>query len=397
MRKKVYQALGIVMFAGFVCTSFLSGIADAKDGWPKGIHITAPSQGPKYFAPLALAGVLEAETGMKVRLIPDEVNYQRLKSFKEGEFDIYVEGLGGALTVLQGKSENATYGNGPMPLRIMWPAVIEAFAPMLRGDSEFNTMADIKDGFSIAAPPGAPPQANCYCVAAWADTPKDKWKLEEYGSMGTAIDAVPNGEADMVWWIPDAGETVEAESKPKGLKWLELDPAADPEGAARAAQLCPQWMYGPAPEGSVESAKGKSVALVPTYFFVMEDMDADLVYKLVKFADENNDKVVKQHPTAASQSLEHFKTIVHGNLIPLHEGTVRYLKEKGVWTEMDQKRQDFNVKLGQKYIEAFDMAAQEARKMKIKPTADNEEWLKLWEQKKAELPTYILRSEFPQL
>jgi TRAP transporter TAXI family solute receptor len=396
MGKRVKQVLGTIFLAGFICTSFLSGVASAKD-WPKGLHITAPSQGPKYFAPLAFAGVLEAESGMKVRLIPDEVNYQRLKSFKEGEFDVYVEGLGGALTVLQGKAENSTYGNGPMPLRIMWPAVIEAFAPMMRGDAKFNTMGDLIDGFSIAAPPGAPPQANCYCVAAWANTPKDKWKLEEYGSMGTAIDAVPNGEADMVWWIPDAGETVEAQSKPKGLKWLELDPAADPEGAARAAELCPQWMYGPAPAGSVDSAKGKSVALVPTYFFVMEDMDEDLVYKLVKFADENNAAVVKQHPTAASQSLENFKNILHGNLIPLHEGTVRYLKEKGAWTDQDQKRQDYNIKLGKKYIEAFDAAAQEARKMKIKPTADNEEWVKLWEKHKADLPAYVLRNEFPQL
>lgn len=397
MAKRFSHVLSFALLAGFACTTFFTSVADAKDVWPKGIHITAPSQGPKYFAPLAFAGVLEAGTGMKVRLIPDEVNFQRLKSFKEGEFDIYVEGLGGALTVLQGKSENATYGNGPMNLRVMWPAVIEAFAPMLRGDSKFNNIGDLKDGFSIAAPPGAPPQANTYCVAAWANTPKDKWKLEEYGSMGTAIDAVPNGEADMVWWIPDAGETIEAESKPKGLKWLELDPAADPEGAARAAELCPQWMFGPAPDGSVESAKGKSVALVPTYFFVMDTMDADLVYNLVKFADENNADVVKQHPTAASQSLENFKNVLQGNLIPLHEGTVRYLKEKGAWTDMDQKRQDFNIKLGQKYIDAFDMSAKEAKKMKVKPTADNEEWVKIWNKNKADLPGYVLRNEFPQL
>lgn len=398
MKEKISQVLSVGLLAAVVSTSLLSGVATAaEEGWPRGLHITAPSQGPKYFAPLALSGVLEVETGMKVRVIPDDVHYQRLMSFREGDFDIYVDEAGGPLRIMQGKDEHANLKNGPLDIRIMWPAVIEAFAPMLRGDTKLKTFADLKNGFTFAAPPGATPQANCHCIAAWAGVSDDQWKLDEYGSMGTAVNAIPDGKADMVWWIPDAGPTYEAETKPKGLSWLELDPAADPEGAARALELCPQWMFGEAPETSVASAKGKKVALLPTYFFVLEDMDADLVYKLVKFTDENNAAVVAKHPSTSSQSLESFKTVLQGNFIPLHEGTIRYLKEKGAWSDADQKMQNFNVQLFQKYIDKFAEAAVQAKSKDIKPVATNEKWIALWESYKADLPVIKSRTEIPKI
>jgi TRAP-type uncharacterized transport system substrate-binding protein len=396
MDKMVGKSLGVFLSVAIMVSGLFCGVASAaKDGWPNGLHITAPANGPKYFAPLALSGVLVEKTGMKVRVIPDEVPFQRLKAFRDGEFDIYVNGAGAPLRFMQGENEYAMKNNGPLPLTIMWPAVVESFAPMLRGDTQFKSIADLKDGFSIAAPPGAGPQANCYCFAAWAGLKNDQWKLVEYGSMDSAIKSVPLGQTDMVWWIPDAGQTYEAESTPKGLAWLDLDPVADPEGAARATELCPEWTFGKAPAGSVKSAQGKKVALVPTYFYVKPEMDADLVYKLVKFIDENNAAVVKQHPSAGSQNLESFKAVLGGSFMPIHAGTIRYLKEKGVWSATDQERQDFNEKIFKKYIENFDMAVAEAESKGIKAVPDNKEWLSIWEKHKAELPAIKSRTEFP--
>ena len=77
-------------------------------------------------------------------------------------------------------------------------------------------------------PPGAAPQANCYGVAAWAGLKDDEWKIIEFGNMGSAINAVPDGKVDIIWWIPDAGETYEAETKPKGLHWLDLQALKEP-------------------------------------------------------------------------------------------------------------------------------------------------------------------------
>ena len=56
-------------------------------------------------------------------------------------------------------------------------------------------------------------------------------------------------------------------------------------------------------------------------------LDADLVYKLVKALYENNDYLVKIHPSAAYTTPEN---AVKYSPIPLHPGTIRYLKEVGV-------------------------------------------------------------------
>ena len=56
-------------------------------------------------------------------------------------------------------------------------------------------------------------------------------------------------------------------------------------------------------------------------------LDEDLVYRLVKALFENNDYLVKIHPSAAYTTGENAVTF---SPIPLHPGTIRYLKEKGI-------------------------------------------------------------------
>jgi TRAP-type uncharacterized transport system substrate-binding protein len=51
------------------------------------------------------------------------------------------------------------------------------------------------------------------------------------------------------------------------------------------------------------------------------------VYKLVKTLYEHNDYLVKIHPSASYTTPEN---AVKYSAIPLHPGTIKYLKEKGV-------------------------------------------------------------------
>jgi hypothetical protein len=56
-------------------------------------------------------------------------------------------------------------------------------------------------------------------------------------------------------------------------------------------------------------------------------LDEDLVYRLVKALYENNDYLLKIHPSASYTTPEN---AVEYSPIPLHPGTIRYLKEKGI-------------------------------------------------------------------
>ena len=58
-----------------------------------------------------------------------------------------------------------------------------------------------------------------------------------------------------------------------------------------------------------------------------KSLDTDLVYKLVKALYEHNDYLRKIHPSAAYTTPEN---AVKYSPIPLHPGTIKYLKEKGI-------------------------------------------------------------------
>jgi len=58
-----------------------------------------------------------------------------------------------------------------------------------------------------------------------------------------------------------------------------------------------------------------------------KSLDTDLVYKLVKALYEHNDYLCKIHPSAAYTTPEN---AVKYSPIPLHPGTIKYLKEKGI-------------------------------------------------------------------
>jgi len=59
----------------------------------------------------------------------------------------------------------------------------------------------------------------------------------------------------------------------------------------------------------------------------------EVVYKIVKAAFENLERLRDSHPTLLDFGLE---DAVTGGLIPFHEGAIRYYREQGVWTGEQQ-------------------------------------------------------------
>lgn len=81
--------------------------------------------------------------------------------------------------------------------------------------------------------------------------------------------------------------------------------------------------------GGVYRGVDKAVSTIGVWnvMIVQGSLDTDLVYKLVKALYENNDYLMKIHPSAAYTTPEN---AVKYSPIPLHPGTIKYLKEKGI-------------------------------------------------------------------
>jgi len=73
-----------------------------------------------------------------------------------------------------------------------------------------------------------------------------------------------------------------------------------------------------------------------TYIVARTDLSNDIVYRVTKAIDENNKEFMSYHKAARSytgkRTLDDFK-------LPLHDGAIRYFKEKGKWTAAHAKLQ----------------------------------------------------------
>ena len=71
--------------------------------------------------------------------------------------------------------------------------------------------------------------------------------------------------------------------------------------------------------------------------FTSVSMDPEIVYGVAKAIFEHTDEFADSHPQAKYWSLKHRPV---ANAVPYHEGSIRYFKEKGLWTQEAQAYQD---------------------------------------------------------
>jgi len=71
--------------------------------------------------------------------------------------------------------------------------------------------------------------------------------------------------------------------------------------------------------------------------FTSASMDPDIVYGVVKAIFDHSDEFADTHPAAKYWNLKHRPICL---AVPYHEGSIRYFKEKGLWTEEAQAYQE---------------------------------------------------------
>jgi hypothetical protein len=77
--------------------------------------------------------------------------------------------------------------------------------------------------------------------------------------------------------------------------------------------------------------------------------------------------------------------VLEQQFVPAHDGLIKYLKEKGLWTAAHDTRQAYNVELLTRYTDAHKKAIDLADEQGIMVNSENEEWVELWENYKNQL------------
>ena len=355
--------------------------ATSKDGWswPRELPVLATGQSGMAAA-VAWGSVLERETGTRVRITQASPRL-RTQGIADGRFfsvnivttelPMYLEAWGA----------EAIPDWGPFQMRGVWPMSKSNQGYATARDSAIVTPLDIKPGTRIGwmsfSPTGKHP---IQALLAWAGLSDEDVVWVPAGNYNAMVRMIDLGSADLIYCFPFSPAALEAETAPSGLRWLELNPNQQPEGAARFREVMPTAAFAPMGGDAAPSAQGVWSIEVLGRAVTRAETDPELVYHVAKWFHESHALYGDKHTWCTQMTLENLKQDMATSFVPYHDGVVRLAKEIGFWDERYQRRHDRNVELLTRYVDGFKACVEEARAQGVDTDPLSEAWWAYWEQ-----------------
>jgi uncharacterized protein len=353
----------------------------AEYEWPPVMHVIAigTSGVPKMASFLT---PMDADTDMTIRIVPEASPAKQGILVAEGDMFCALVDKTGLGSMLEAREDFATRQGGPWPIRVLWLSDLSNAGFFVRGDSDIKTLADIGPGTRIAVWDMKEstlrwPRA----LLNWIQLDEKEIVWFDAGTTAGSVRAISDGRADIMFFFPISPMIFEAAAAPHGIRFIDLNSELDPEGAARLNEHIPGTTFAPiavGPEGAVDVWGTITHKLIVT----REASDTELVYNFTKWMDENYDLYKDSYATNKFMTVEMLVQALETTFIPAHEGLIKYLKEKGLWTpELEQHNQN-NLEILDKLMEAYADAIKLADQAGIAVEPVNEVWIEFWEKYK---------------
>jgi uncharacterized protein len=332
-----------------------------------------------YVQGAAISDALTKQYKAKVRILPSGTSIGRVQPLKSGAatYGLLADEV---FFALEGLYEFANPAWGPQDLRV----VMAHPAPtgcVVTAKSGIKTLKDLK-GKRVVYIPGASTNnvkaegALLFAGLTWNDV--ERVVLPSYGA---AMRGLIEGKIDAMANVGITAPTLyELENSNMGIHWPEFPPS-DKEGWKRMNALCPWLSPGKCYVGpGIKKDQPKdlisySYPQLTTY----AKQDATEVYNLVKAFDQTFDMYKDVNSDMPDWAVSRAGRTPAG--APFHEGAIRYLKEKGIWTaEDDQWNNKFLARI-KKVQELWKVTLQE---VKSKGIAEKE-FLEYWLNKRKEI------------
>lgn len=374
----------LLSWAAAACLGLcLASTAQAQDfKWPKLMAIGTPStQGATFASTNGWAPLLQKDTGMTVRIVPEDSELQRwrrltdrkdlqLSSVTGSEMRSQIEGIGGYIAAK------------PQAQRIVWHHADTPWGLVVSGKSDIHSMEDLKkkgtrvvDGIfaptiTVVVRKGLP--------AYLGMSEEEASKVFEYvpaSSYPENCKAVTEGKADAAYCTPVSSVLSEMEGAPGGIRWIGM-PAEDKQAWDRYLNVRPDAIPG-VMELGVASARGVPGAISNFLYASSDTMDENLAYNLAKWMHQSYDEYKGTHPLSSRMSLEVFRAYLDRTPYPVHPGTIKYLREIKQWSDADDAANAQAIARMDQWIAARKAGLEEAAKAKIKPDFQDEKFLQI--------------------
>ncbi len=294
-----------------------------------------------YAQASAIADAFGKKFGTKIRIQPSGSSIGRLQPLLEKRADF---GFLATETFFatEGTEDFAARRWGPQDLRVLaGPA--SSFGLPTAADANIRTLADVK-GKRMAYIAGNPSiSVKCDAVLTFVGLTRKDVNVIMFPTYAAAMSSIAQGKADATCTTTTPSQMYELQASPRGIHWVDLPPD-NKKGWERVAKVAPFLAPRTETVGAGLSAEKPAHMMAYRYpvLVVRADLSADEVYAFMKALDETFDLY-----KGATAVMPRWKLDQAGTPpidAPFHEGAIRYLKEKGIWTSEYQAWNDKRVK-----------------------------------------------------
>ncbi len=283
-----------------------------------------------YAEASAIADAFGKKFGTRVRIQPSGTAVGRLEPVLNGRADI---GFLATETFFasEGTEDFSARRWGPQDLRTLGgrPSSSGIFTA---ADAGIETLSDLK-GKRFAYGAGNPSMnVKCDAFLAFAGLSRDDVEAIMFPTYNAAMSSLAEGKADATCSSTTPSQIYELSESPRGLHWLSVDPE-DEKGWKRLRGVAPFFApyketigAGLSKENPVDILSWRYPVLV-----VRADADEEFVYNYIKAFDQSFPLYKDGTSVMGRWALEMAGTPPID--VPFHPGAIRYLKERGVWTD----------------------------------------------------------------
>lgn len=343
---------------------------------PKSMMWTSYDVGSAGYADAsAIADAFGKEYGTRVRIRPSSSPIGRLQLLVSGQAEY------GFLATESFFSSEGTYDFadrrwGPQNLRTLGGRPTTT-GLVTAADAGIRSLDDVR-GKRVAYVVGNPSlNVKCDALLAFGQLSREDVDIRMFPTYSAAMSSMAQNQADAACTTPTTSQLYELAESPRGIHWVDI-PADDKDGWERVKQVAPFFKSYTETIGAGLSEEQPVNMLAWRYpvLVTMAERSADEVYNFIKALDETYDLYRKATSSMSRWSLDGAGTPPID--VPFHEGAVRYLKEKGVWSDEAQAWNDARVARLEALRGAWDKAATEA------DGKSDEEFAVIWERYRTE-------------
>lgn len=335
----------------------MAGMASAQD-LPDTMTWSSYDVGSAGYAEAsAIADAFGKKYGTRVRIQPSGSAIGRLQPLLSGRADFSYLATE-TFFAAEGIHDFSTRRWGPQDLRAV-AGRPSSFGIFTAADADIHSLEELK-GKRFAYVAGNPSiNVKCDAFLAFAGLTRDDVEAIMFPTYANTMSSLARGEADASCTTTTPSHVYELAESPRGIRWLEVPPE-DEEGWKRLREVAPFFQPYEETVGAGISEENPVNILAYRYpvLAVRADLDGDMAYNFLKALDETYD--MYKDATAVMPRWKLAQAGTPAIDVPFHDGAIRYLKEKGIWTEEHQAWNDQRTARLNALLEAWPEALAEA-------------------------------------